>query len=359
MVDYLTGRRTSLGNRGSKHFEELIGRAPDPVADRQALAEMRDAASPGFHHLVEGLRTREDLRSSRVGALLPGLALLESPRLTDLLGVRAVNAVARANVANWSALAGTTPASVAALSGVGPGTANEILAVAAREWAAAYLREDGSASPPAGPADRRRPPVPGALAAEDRFRNLARAFEDLEQAPGFDVLRRRQFDPGQPPKLTMIAAELGVSPQRASELQATIRRLLARQMRNGDWPIRFAAEEIRERLGAVARTEEIKGALAAIDPDGSAMPAALPHRHMLLLHLAEYRISGEWVLAPDIESLTRVVLDALADSASADLDAVGRHLTRLGVRDELQLPWIVCQLGFQIVDGELRRLVDG
>lgn len=302
---------------------------------------------------------REDLQCSRIGALLPGLALLKSPRLADLLGVRAVNAAARGNIANWGALAGASPVSVGALMGVGPGTVDEILAVAAREWAAAYLREDGSASTSAGAADSRRPPAPSALAAEDSLHNLARAFESLERAPGFDVLKRRQLDPGQWPTLAMIAAEMGVSTQRASELQATVRRRLVRQMQDGDWPIRVAAEEIRGRLGAVARTDEIQGAFAAIDPDGSAMPAALPHRHALLLDLAGYRTSGEWILAPDIESLTRVVLDALADSESADLDAVGRHLTGLGVRDELQLPWILGQVGFQIIDGELMRRVDG
>jgi hypothetical protein len=319
---------------------------------------MREAASPGFHHFVEGLRVREDLQCSRIGALLPGLALLKSPRLADLLGVRAVNAAARANIANWGALAGESPVSVGALIGVGPGTVDEILAVAAREWAAAYLREDGSASTSAA-ADSPRPSAPGTSATEAASHNLARAFESLERAPGFEVLKRRQLDPGQRPTLAMIAAEMGVSPQRASQLQATIRRQLARQMQDRDWPIRVAAEEVRGRLGAVARPDEIQGAFAAIDPDGSAMPAVLPHRHALLLDLAGYRTSGEWILAPDIESLTRVVLDALANSESADLDAVGRHLTGLGVRSELQLPWILDQVGFQIIDGELMRLVDG
>lgn len=342
-----------MGNERAQQLEKLIGRAPDPITDRQVLVEMRDAASAAFCQLVTGLHEREDRRHSRLGALLPGLALLESPRLTDLLGVRAVNAIARAEILNWHALSGTTPASLGALSGVGQGTVEEILSAAVREWASGYLREDGSTPQPADSArlQNRLAAASAAINPQD----LLSAFEDLEQAPGFDVVKRRQLDPGRPPALAVVAAERGISSQRASALQATFRKRLARQMQDDRWPIRVAAEEIRERLGALARTDELDGAFATIDPDGSTIPEAFPHRRALLLQLADYRISGEWVLGPDIESLTRVVLSVVVDSESANLDAVGRHLSRLGVREELQLRWIVSRWGFRVIDGELVR----
>jgi hypothetical protein len=346
-----------VGNERAQQLEELIGRAPDPIADRRVLVEMRDAASPEFCHLVTGLHEREDRQHSRLGALLPGLALLKSPRLTDLLGVRAANAVARAEIFNWRALSGITPASLRALRSVGPGTVDEILSVAVREWASGYLREDESTAQPAESARRHNHRAPAA-SARVKLRDLSRAFEDLEQAPGFDVLMRRELNPGAPPAQAVIAAEKGISGQRVSELQATVGKRLARQMRDASWPIRMAAEKIRERLGALARTDELDGAFAALDPDGSTLPAAFPHRRALLVRLADYRISGEWVLGPDIESLTHVVLSAVADSESANLDAAGRHLSRLGVREEVQLRWIVSQWGFRIIDGELVRLAE-
>jgi hypothetical protein len=345
-----------LCDKGAERAEELIGRAPDPVADRPALAEMCDAASPAFRHLVSDLHRREDWRRSRLGALLPGLDLMGSPRLADLLGVRALNALARAELASWSALAATSPASLAAMPNVGPKTVEEILAVAAREWAAAYLGAGEGASQPADSDRRQHQPTPGRAAGLDSPYELARAFEELERTPGFDVLKRLQLDPGKTPRLAALAAERSVSKQRVGQMQVAIQRLLTRRMRDSDWPIGVSAEAIRDRLGAVAQTEDLDGAFTAIDPDRIALPAVLPHRRILLLQLADYRISGQWALGPDIESLTRVVLEALADSESADLGTVGRHLSRLGVREEVQLPWIVYQWGFRILDGEVLRL---
>jgi hypothetical protein len=188
---------------------------------------------------------------------------------------------------------------------------------------------------------------------------LARAFEELEARPGFDVMRRRELDPGEAPTLAHLATERGVTRERVRNMQAATLKQLTSPTREDYRPIVIAAEAVRDRLGAVAWTEELEGVFEVIDPDGTALPAALSHRRVLLLRLADYRISGRWVLGPDIESLTRVVLAALTDeTGSAGLDLIGRHLARLGVREEVQLPWIAQQVGFRIVDGEVLPLVE-
>jgi hypothetical protein len=348
-----------LIDKGAERLEELIGRAPDAVADRRALTELREAASPAFRKLVRDIYTREDWRCSLLGALLPGLALVLSPRLVDLLGVRAFNTLTRAELTDWSALAACSPVSLAALPGVGPETVEEVTAVAVREWAAAYLHAGEGASRPGPPGSRRDEPARGHAVEPNGPSELALAFEELEKMPSFDVLKRRQLDPGKAPSLAALAAERGLSKERIRQMQATIRGLLESQTRDDFRPIRVAAEAIRDRLGAVARTGELDAVFAAFDPAGIALPAVLPHRRVLLLQLADYRASGQWTLGPDIESLTRVVLETLADSESTDLGTVGRHLSRLGVREELQLPWIVHQWGFRIVDGRVLRLAEG
>lgn len=112
VVDYAPGGEFQLVNEGTQQLEELIGRAPDPVADRQALEQIRSAAGPEFRDLVNGFHTHPDRRHARLGALLPGIALLGSPRLADLLGVRAVNALAEAEIITWHALAASAPSSL-------------------------------------------------------------------------------------------------------------------------------------------------------------------------------------------------------------------------------------------------------
>ena len=104
----------------------------------------------------------------------------------------------------------------------------------------------------------------------------------------------------------------------------------------------------------MARPGELRRAIAELDRNRHTLELGPDHRRALLIHLAEYRIGPEWVLGPDIESLTDVVLTTHARSGAGALDAVGRHLTALGVREELQLPWIVSRHGFRIIDGELR-----
>jgi hypothetical protein len=273
--------------------------------------------------------------------------------LADLLGVRAANSLGRAELSGWSGLAAHSPLSLGEIPDVGPGTVEEVVSVAVREWAAAYLRSAESA--PVGGHGVGRDLQSAGGRPEAGSRLVARAFEELEARPGFEVMRRRELDPGEAPTLTELAAERGVTTERIRNMHAATRKQITSETREDYRPIVIAAEAVRDRLGAVAWTEELDGAFEAIDPDGTALPAALSHRRALLLLLAEYRISGRWVLGPDIENLTRVVLAALSDeSGSAGLDRVGRHLARLGIREDVQLPWIAHQIGFRIVDGEVQ-----
>jgi hypothetical protein len=124
-------------------------------------------------------------------------------------------------------------------------------------------------------------------------------------------------------------------------------------MREDEWPLRVAVDEMRRQIGSVARPAELSEAFAMLDPDGKTLPQHPPYRRALLLLLGGYRQTEEWVLDPDIECLTKVILSGLADSGSASLDRAGRQLVLLGVREELQIPWILSQYGFRIIAGEL------
>jgi hypothetical protein len=126
-------------------------------------------------------------------------------------------------------------------------------------------------------------------------------------------------------------------------------------MRDPDWPIRIAVETLQGRLGSIARSGELVDTFAALDDNG-ALSSHRPHRQALLLQLGKYRITDEWILGPDIERLTEVLLATLVNDRSGDLDAIGRHLSRLGVREELQLAWLISRHDYRIVAGQLVAL---
>lgn len=331
---------------------------------------------------------------------MPGLSLIESPAFFDHLGVRAANCLGRAGARTLDSLARMTPAEIQELPAIGPQALEEILAAVAGEWALAYLRheEGGSASPGGGGSRRngvaehlrtielwgsaahgtngpveaivaaagsqRRLPDrvaralltlndPGALAGQDARPPLAQAFEELEGMPGFLAFRRRHLDVGTPPSLADLAADQGVSRQRVHSTDAKIRRTVETRMHEGEWPLRVAVDEMWRRIGSVARPAEVGEAFAALDPDGKTLPQHMLHRRALLLLLGGYRQTEEWVLGPDIECLTKVILSGLADSGPTSLDRAGRQLALLGIREELQMPWILSQYGFRIIAGEL------
>lgn len=325
----------NLPEIGAKTSEEIVQAA----LGAWAAAHLEPiGAPPAGGDLLEELRTDPNLRETKLGELLPGLDRLdEEISLPQHLGVRAANCLGRYGAGSLGALATLTPSEISALPHAGPRTVREILALAMSEWAATYLRNTGSSS------ENDRPK-----------QSLAAAFEEVEAKPNFAVFRRRQLEAGSRPSCDRLAAELGISRQAVSQKEMAMKAQLMRSMRNAEWPVRLAVEELHSCLGTVARPLEMERALAAIDGDRDGPETGADHRRALLIHLAGYRVGSEWVLGPDIESLTDVVLTAMAGSGTDSLDAVCRHLTALGVRKELQLPWVFSRHGFRIVDGELR-----
>lgn len=271
---------------------------------------------------------------STLHELMPGLGLVQSPNFMDQLSVRAANSLARAGVWRFASLGPRTPAVIQTVPHVGPGTLEEILAAVAVEWASAYLRHEDEL-------ERREP------------RALANTFWELEQMPGFQTFRRRCLDAGTPPTVAELAADENLSRQGVSGREARVRAALEKRMVDGDWPLRIAVDEIRHRLGAVAHLREVDDAFRALDIRGEALLRSAPHRGSMLLWLGEYRCDGEWLIGPDIESLTKVILSTFANSGSSSLDAASRQLSLLGVRKEVQVPWILGQHGFRVIDGKL------
>jgi hypothetical protein len=326
---------------------DLIGRTPDPVDDASSLRSLLDPDEAAIRRFCEGL-CQGERREWPLREQLPGLDLVESPTFSDHLDVRAANALGRVGSLRLSNLATTSPARLIDVPGIGAGTIQLILAAITREWAAAYLRAGDGAEGTDRGANGEGPLKPASS------EGLVDAFEKLEGLAAFETFRQRQLD-DDPPSVRDLAMRLGVSTQLIYEKEARIERVLASRMREDDWPIRIAVEEMRERLGSVASLRDLDEAREAID--SRALPSHLPHRVPLLLKLGSYQVKGEWVLDHDIEALTGAVLAAALGNSSDDVDAVARHLSRLGIREELQLPWLTSRHGFKIVDGRLIALI--
>lgn len=327
----------------------LIGGAPDPTGDAPTLEALLDQGSSAAQRFCEGL-CHDNRRERPLRELLPGLDLVEAPDFSDHLNFRAANALRRVGSRGLSDLAGVTPAQIAELHGIGAGTVQVILTKVAREWAAAYLKvrdgeEEGADRRASGERPSKRPGPEG----------LASAFERLEGMTAFEIFRQRRLD-DDPPSVRTLATRLNVSTQLIYAKEDRIERALASRMREDDWPIRIAVEEMRTRLGSVARPQDLDDAQAAIGGESGALPSHLPHRLSLLLKLGGYYVTREWILDRDIEALTNAVVAAALRNSSGDVDAVGRHLSRLGVREELQLPWLAGRPGYRIVDGRLLAL---
>jgi hypothetical protein len=306
------------------------------------------------------------------------------------LGVRATNCLLRAKITDWSVLAGWTAVDIGELAGMGPTTVEEILRAMIQEWASFHLGN----RPPPNPAgvydglvalsawgtstrgtrgavaaitaaaetqEDLPQPVTRAMRAlrqigaseEESRSDFEHAFVELEAVPGFSVFRQRQLEGSVSPTMVELAGEMGLAHTRVAQLEKSFKRKLTRHMQEEDWPIRLAADQLCETLGAVAHSNELDEAFANLDRGHTLELPTHAHRRALLLWLCDYRTEMEWILWPDIEDLTDVILAAVAKRERSELDAATRHLTRLGVRDGIQLRWILSRVGYRIVDDQI------
>lgn len=326
----------------------LLGRPPDRGRDRWVLLSLADPADPAASRLARQILACEPWTRAALDDLLPGLAAVDSRPFFDRLSVRAANCLIRAGVRTLDSLAALSPVELGDVPELGRRTLEEILSALIAHWALASMDGEELASIANGQGE----PGREAGQAREEAASLASAFEQLEATPGFSTFkgRRLQGTPGQ--SFASLAAQQGVSIERARQLDARIAALLERSMRATGWPLRDAVDALRARLGSVARPSELEAAFAGLDQDRSILEEA-PHRRALLLWLGRYRVEEEWVLGPDIEALTAVILNAVADSGERTLDRALRQLALLGVRESVQLPWIVSRFGFRVIDGEL------
>jgi len=314
------------------------------------LLELRDSDSPAAQGFAERLLSDEVWRSSLLGELLPGLPLIDAPNFSIRLSVRAANPILKADLAGLRDLATKAPVDLLALPGIGEETAREVLATAVSEWAAAYLggdKGDQEASP--------QQPAK-ALGRREHQRRLSDAFDEIERATGFEVFRRRKLDPGESPSQSEVAAALGLKPEQVPHYERAIGKKLTRQMGDKDSRLSVAVAALKDGIGVLARPQDLESTLAAIDPLERAMSKDAPQRRALLLLLAGYRMTDDWVIDVEIAEIVDGLLKGLTETGPADLDAVDRLLARLGVQKDLRLSWVVAQPDYRIVEQKLVRV---
>lgn len=338
-----------------KKPESLVRTAPDPQSDGEALLELRDALGPQTKELAERLLSDEAWRGSLLGELLPGLPLIEAPNFSIRLSVRAANPILKADLATPRALATRAPVDLLALPGIGKGTAEEVLATVVSEWAAAYLGEDERNQ---GTSPRQLADASDALDPREHQRRLSDAFDEIEGAIGFEAFRRRKLDPGEGPSQSEVAAALGLKPEQVPHYERAIRMKLARQMRGEDSRLSSAVAALKDGVGVLARPHDLERTLAAIDPLERAMPKDAPQRRALLFFLAGLRVTDDWIIDVEIEEIVDGLLKGLTESGPASLGVIDRQLARLGVRQDLRLPWVVEHSGYRVVEQKLLRVGD-
>lgn len=343
--------RPQTDNRVDKKLIGLIGRPPEARTDTKKLRCLADADDPAGHRLYATIRTSDPWRERPLRELFHGLELVEPGAFWDRFGVRAVNLLRRAGFLSWSDLCRTSAAEIEELPGAGPGVIEETIGIAAREWARAYLHrwesrdsrglENGARSshPPAT--------MPEELAA------LPAAFDDLEGMAGFEVFQRRHLQPGPPPTFRSIAEEIGQSRHAIAAHPGQIGRVIERRLRDEAWPVGVAANHLKKRLGLLARPSELEEELATIHQATEALPKEAPQCRALLLYVARYRETEEWILGPDVETVTTALINAFAEEDAADVERISTHLASFGIREHLQLPWLASQYGYRIIDGTL------
>ena len=333
----------------------LIGRAPDPTLDAERLRRLADGRdSDEVADFCRAIRTSELCREVALRDLLHGLELVEPVSFWDLLDSRAVNLLRRSELASWGALCRASVCAIEDIHGAGPSVVDYTVAGMAKEWADAYLRRWGA------PGATAKLPQAHHLLPADPPAGLAEmdvAFKRLEAQPGFRVFAVRLAR--KRPTYRELAETSGRSTQAVSAQKSRIQRHLHRQMRDPAWPIGAAVRHLEARIGSLALPSEVDSLFASLHRDSGALGRDKPYRRILLLWLGGYVVADEWVLSRDLDRITGVLVQALVGDESAEIERVTSYLTKLGVREHLQLPWLASQHGYQIVDGRLIPAVDG
>lgn len=348
LLDYVSEMPKQL-----KMPEDLVRTEPDPMSDRDLLVALRDPASAATQSLAEHLRTDEACCISPLRELLPGLSLVEAPNFTIRLSERAANPLLRAGAGSLRSLAPRTPDELRQIPLVGAKVAREILAVTLSEWAAAYLREDEE--------DQRvdlpqHVDVSDPLSSHEYQRRLSETLDEIEGATGFEAFRHRRLDLDASPTQSEVADAVGLKPGQVAHYEKAIDGKLARQMQDEDSPLFVAVAALKDRIGALARLPDLERTFAVVDPFERAMPKDAPQRRALLLLLAGLRVTDDWIVDVEIEEIVDALLKGLTEPGPASLDVIDRQLGRLGVRQDLRLPWVVGRSGYRVVEQKLVRV---
>jgi hypothetical protein len=338
-----------------KKPESLVRAAPDPEGDKETLLELRNAGSPQAKVLAERLLSDEVWRGLPLGELLPGLPLVDAPNFSIRLSVRAANAILKADLATLRAMATRAPVDLLALPSLGQKTVEEILATVVSEWAAAYLGEDEKSQ--GGHSQQPADDAPYVFDPQAQQR-LADALDEIEGATGFEAFRRRNLEPGERPSQSEVAAALGLKPEQVPHYERTLREKLERLMRDEDSQLSGAVAALKNGVGVFARPSDLERTLAAIDPLERAMPEDAPQRRSLLLLLAGLRVTDDWIIDAEIEEIVDALLKGLTESGPVSLDVLDHQLGRLGVRQDLRLPWVVARSGYRVAEQKLARTGD-
>ena len=104
------------------------------VADVQLVTKAIVDDSGAVRRLAMELWTREDLRATRFGTLLPGIALTRGASLPDRCSRRAYNLLMRSGLTTWGHFALSTPASIRAIQSCGAAAFSEICRNAILAW---------------------------------------------------------------------------------------------------------------------------------------------------------------------------------------------------------------------------------
>lgn len=92
-------------------------------------------------YLIARLRVDDEWQSLPLGTLLPRLDAVSPSLQESCLSTRVVNALGRMGVTSWSDLAARSAAAFLLLPNTDPKTLEELVAVAAQEWARTFLGE--------------------------------------------------------------------------------------------------------------------------------------------------------------------------------------------------------------------------